>query len=93
VAEVPLLFEARLGSLFDRTVTVWCDAATQLKRCRKKGLTPEQVRLRKRAQLSLSEKRRRADFCVDTRGSLRKTARQVRAFWKSLLFRELKGKQ
>ena len=83
-AEVPLLFEVGLESMFDATVTVWCDAAAQLSRSRKKGMTAEQLRLRKQAQSPLSEKRRRADYCVDTRGSLGETARQVRAIWASL---------
>ena len=84
VAEVPLLFEVGLESMFDVTVTVWCDAATQLARSRKKGLSAEQLRLRRQAQLPLSEKRSRADDCIDTRGSLTETARQVRAIWNSL---------
>ena len=88
VAEVPLLFEVGLGPMFDETVTVWCDAGTQLRRCRKKGMSSNDLRLRKRAQLSLLEKRRRADHCVDTRGSLKATARQVRTIWGSLKERE-----
>ena len=88
VAEVPLLFEVGLGPMFDKTVTVWCDAGTQLKRCRKKEMSPNDLRLRKRAQLSLLEKRRRADHCVDTRGSFQRTARQVRTIWSSLKERE-----
>ena len=88
VAEVPLLFEVGLGSMFDETVTVWCDAKTQRLRCQKKGMSPRDLQLRKRAQWSLSEKRRRSDDCVDTRGSLQQTARQVRAIWDSLKERE-----
>lgn len=84
VAEVPLLFEVGLEPMFDATVTVWCDARTQRDRSRQKGMTPTQLRLRKKAQLSLGEKRKRADYLVDTRGNLRQTARQIRAIWDSL---------
>jgi len=84
VAEVPLLFEVGLDSMFDTTVTAWCDAATQLRRCRNHGMTARDLRLRKQAQLSLSEKRRRADHWVDTRGAFPRTARQVRAIWSRL---------
>ena len=84
VAEVPLLFEVGLESMFDATVTAWCDAKTQLARSREKGMTPGQLRLRRRAQWPLSKKRRKADYCVDTRGSLGETARQVRAIWNKL---------
>ena len=84
VAEVPLLFEVGLERMFDATVTAWCDVRTQLARSRKKGMTPQQLRLRTQAQLPLSKKRRKADYCVDTRGSLRETERQVLAIWDQL---------
>ena len=84
VAEVPLLFEVGLDSMFHATVTAWCDAATQLSRSRRKGMTAEQLRLRKQAQSPLSEKRSKADHRVDTRGNLKETARQVRAIWQKL---------
>ena len=84
VAEVPLLFEAGLESMFDLSVTVVCDAKTQRVRSRHKGLSALQVRLRKRAQWSLAKKRKRSDRVINNQGSLRETARQVRLLWEAL---------
>ncbi len=67
--DVPLLFEKNMESDFDMTVVVWCDAATQLQRLIKRSrLTEVEALLRINAQLPLSYKIKRADFCIDNSG-------------------------
>lgn len=68
--DVPLLFEKNLQSQFDTTLLIWCDPQTQLARLMKRsGLTEEEARLRMGNQMSLVEKVKLADHCVDNSGN------------------------
>ena len=68
--DVPLLFEKNLQSQFDTTLLIWCDPSTQLTRLMKRnGLSVEDARLRMGNQMSLVEKVKRADHCIDNSGN------------------------
>lgn len=67
--DVPLLFEKNLQSQFDTTLLIWCDPVTQLKRLMKRsGLSEEEARLRMGNQMSLVEKVKMANYCIDNSG-------------------------
>ncbi|MBI3565990.1 MAG: dephospho-CoA kinase [Elusimicrobia bacterium] len=80
VVDVPLLFEARLGGLFDATLLVACRPAEQLKRVvRRDGLSAADARRRVAAQWPLARKRRLADLTLDNDGTLADLRAKTRA--------------
>lgn len=72
VIVVPLLFEsARYLELVDRTLLIDCAEDIQVERTvARNGLSPEEVRDIMRAQLSRTERRRRADDIIVNNGSI-----------------------
>jgi dephospho-CoA kinase len=77
VVVIPLLFETRAESHFDKTVCVACSAPAQRKRLLERGWTPEQIQQRLAAQWPVGQKIARADFVVWTDGSLESHAEQI----------------
>jgi dephospho-CoA kinase len=76
--DIPLLFEARLEKLVDRVVVVWSSKTAQLARMQRRDKLPKAAALqRMRAQMPLSTKKKRADFVLANRGSLKDLGRQV----------------
>jgi dephospho-CoA kinase len=77
VVVIPLLFETRAESYFDKIICVACSAATQRNRLLERGWTPEQIAQRIAAQWPVEQKIARADFVVWTEGALDAHARQI----------------
>jgi dephospho-CoA kinase len=77
VVVIPLLFETRAGSQFDKIICVACSAANQQQRLLQRGWTLAQIRRRIVAQLPVDQKIARADFVVWTDGDLDSHARQL----------------
>jgi dephospho-CoA kinase len=67
---IPLLFETRAESHFNKIICVACSAATQRERLLARGWTPEQIQQRLAAQWPVEQKISRADFVVWTDGAL-----------------------
>ena len=68
VVEVPLLFEAGMEGVFDKTIAVIADEELRAERAGQRG--HEHVEGRTSAQLSQEEKSQRADFTVRNDGTL-----------------------
>ena len=77
VVVIPLLFETRAESHFDKIICVACSAAAQRERLLARGWTPEQIKQRIAAQMPVERKIARADFVVWTDGKPEVHARQV----------------
>jgi dephospho-CoA kinase len=77
VVVIPLLFETRAESHFNKIICVACSAPTQRQRLLSRGWTPEQIRQRLAAQWPVEQKISRADFVVWTDGALDAHAQQL----------------
>jgi dephospho-CoA kinase len=77
VVVIPLLFETRAESHFDKIICVACSAPTQRNRLLERGWTPEQIEQRIAAQMPVEQKIARADFVIWTEGALDAHARQL----------------
>jgi dephospho-CoA kinase len=77
IVVIPLLFETRAESHFDRIICVACSASAQRERLLARGWTPEQIRQRVAAQWPVEQKISRADFVVWTDGALDTQAQQL----------------
>ena len=85
ISDAALIYEAHIESHFLRIIVAWCRADLQLQRLlAKAGLSQEQAARRIRAQMPADEKRRRADYLIDTSGSLEDTRHQVAALYPEL---------
>ena len=77
VVVIPLLFETRAESHFNKIICVACSAATQRERLLARGWTPNQIKQRLAAQWPVEQKISRADFVVWTDGALDVHASQL----------------
>jgi dephospho-CoA kinase len=77
VVVVPLLFETRAESQFNKVVCVACSASTQRERLLARGWTLEQIQQRIAAQWPIEQKMAKADYVVWTEGGLDVLAAQL----------------
>lgn len=85
VLDIPLLFEAGYAPKCDRIIVVGLDPERQLQRLQERnGYSEAEARLRIGAQMSLTEKCRRADLVIDNNGSLDQLRKQVDGLIKQL---------
>jgi dephospho-CoA kinase len=83
IVDIPLLYENERTSTVEAVIVVWVDPETQLHRLlHRDRLTEEEARQRIAAQMSLDEKRARADAVIDNSGSPESTQRQVEAVYR-----------
>ena len=85
VVEAAILIETGSYKRFDKLIVVTCDAAQQVQRSMQRdGASREEVLARLGRQMPVAEKRKFADFVVDTSGSKEDTVLQTRAVYESL---------
>ncbi len=84
VVVIPLLFETKAESHFDKTICAACSASAQRERLLARGWTPVQIRQRLAAQWPVEQKIARADFVVWTEGALDACALQIDRVLKSI---------
>ena len=75
--DIPLLFEVGGAGRVDKIITVSCPRETQLARVLNRGVPRAQIEAIIARQMPDAEKRRRADFVVETSGTLEATQAQV----------------
>ena len=77
--DLPLLFELQYEDWFDQIWLVDVTEETQLSRLMtRNSLSQEEAEKRIAAQLSLREKRKRADVLIDNNGTVEETRHQIR---------------
>ena len=78
LVDAALIFEGGIGNRFQKVIVAWCRPEQQLERLMgKTGLSREEAEQRIAAQMPVEEKRRRADYVIDTSGSFDQTREQV----------------
>jgi len=78
VLDIPLLYETSAETRVDKVVVVTCDPAVQRERVlARPGMTEEKFALILSRQMPDAEKRRRADFIIDTGRGLEAAREQV----------------
>jgi dephospho-CoA kinase len=84
VVEAAILIETGSYKRFDKIVVAVCSREQQIERAIDRGLSRHEALARLARQMPLEEKRRYADFLVDTSGEKEDTARQVREVYSRL---------
>jgi len=86
VYAVPLLVEANVDYPFDTVITVEAGAENQVERLMSsRSMSLDEARQRVDAQTSSDERRKRADFVIDSSGTKEQTRQQVDAVWKEII--------
>ena len=85
VVEAAILIETGSYRRFDKLILVFCAQEQQIKRAlRREGSAEADIRARIERQMPMEEKRKYADFVIDTSGSKEETLRQTRAVYETL---------
>jgi dephospho-CoA kinase len=85
VVEAAILIETGSYSRFDKMILVTCSEQQQVERAlRREGALEKDIRARISRQMPLAEKRKYADFVIDTSGEKEDTLRQTRAVYDAL---------
>jgi dephospho-CoA kinase len=85
VVEAAILIETGSYRRFDRLIVTACGEEQQIERAMKRdGITREEAITRMRRQMPLAEKRKYADFLIDTSGSKEETYEQTRRVYAAL---------
>jgi dephospho-CoA kinase len=85
VVEAAILIETGSYKRFDRMILVTCGEEQQVERAlRRKNAEEGDIRARLSRQMPLDEKRKYADFVIDTSGEKQDTLRQTRAVFDAL---------
>jgi dephospho-CoA kinase len=85
IIDAALMIESGSYGRFDGLVVVWCDPAIQMQRLMSRdNLSEHEAKMRIDAQMSQEEKKRFADYLIDTSGGFDDTRRQVREVFDKL---------
>lgn len=85
IIDAALMIESGGYKRFDKLIVVYCDRETQVARLMKRNqLTREDAERRISAQMSSDEKRRYADYEIDTSGTFDETRQHVVAVYQQL---------
>lgn len=85
VADIPLLYESGRAADFDIVIVAACTPAQQLERLMSRnGLSEPAARARIAAQMPLADKVARADYVIDTSGTLDDTDTNTLRVWNAI---------
>jgi dephospho-CoA kinase len=86
VVEAAILIETGSYRRYEKLILVFCAQEQQIERAlRREGAIEADIRARIGRQMPLEEKRKYADFVIDTSGTKQETLRQTRAVYETLL--------
>lgn len=85
IVEAALIFEGGYEGRFDKTITVYTDEETAIKRLQSAGVAREDAIKRLSSQMRIEEKIGRSDYSIDNGGNPEETLKQVRRIYGELL--------
>ncbi len=86
IYDAPLLFEAKIHHWLRPVILVACARTLQEQRLRQRdGLSDADIERHLKAQMSLTEKRRLADFVIENDGTLADLENAVAAIWETVV--------
>lgn len=84
ILDAAVMFKAGWDRFCDKIVFVDSPEPLRLKRALSRGWTEAAFRAREKSQVSVKEKRNRADIVIDNSGDIDQTYQQVRNIWNTL---------
>jgi dephospho-CoA kinase len=85
VIEAAILVETGNYKNFDKLIVTWCPEELMVQRAvLRSGFTPDEARRRLAKQMPIEEKKKYADFLIDTSGSMESTLEQTREVYSAL---------
>ncbi|HYJ92207.1 MAG TPA: dephospho-CoA kinase [Pyrinomonadaceae bacterium] len=85
IVDAALMIESGGYKRLEKLVVVWCQPAVQLDRLiKRENLSPEEASRRVAAQMSQDEKKKFADYLIDTTGGFEETRRQTTEIFEQL---------
>ncbi len=85
IVEAAILVETGNYKNFDKLIVTWCDEEVAIDRAvARSGWTREEARRRILKQMPIEEKKKYADYLIDTSGSMESTLEQTRAVYQAL---------
>ena len=85
VIDAALMIESGGYKRFDKLIVVHCQPEIQIERLMKRNnLSRQEAEQRVKSQMPQEEKKRYADYLIDTSGEFAETRRQVEALWQAL---------
>ncbi|MCR8643744.1 dephospho-CoA kinase [Paenibacillus sp. N1-5-1-14] len=85
VVDIPLLYESQYEVIVDQVMVVYIPRELQVERLMARdGYSLEEAESRLQSQMSIEEKRQRADIVIDNRGTIAATEEQIETFWKGI---------
>lgn len=85
VIDAALMIESGGYKRFDKLIVVHCQPEIQIQRLMKRNsLSRDDAERRVKTQMSQEEKRKYADYLIDTSGEFADTRRQIEAVWQTL---------
>lgn len=88
VVEAPVLFERGYEKRFNKTITVYTDEETALRRLQAGGMKKGAALERLAAQMPIKDKIKRSDYKIDNSQGMEETEKQVKRIYKRLLMIE-----
>lgn len=86
IVDAALMVETGNYGMYQYLIVVACDPALQISRLMSRdGLTEKEARARIESQMPIDEKRKLADYVIETSGTLRQTRDQAEAIYRDLL--------
>jgi dephospho-CoA kinase len=90
IVDAALMVETGSYKMYHLLIVVACDPALQVSRLMSRdGLTEKEARARIESQMPIEEKRKFADYVIETSGTLKQTRDQAEAIYRDLLAQEL----
>jgi len=86
VSNAALILEAGYGPYFDKIVVTWCPEEIQIKRLEERdGIGREEALRKIGSQMSVEEKKKFADYIIDSSGTIDETMARAEAVYRQLL--------